>query len=1018
MDPSGQQGPPNRAGEQVVDRDTWLQLTTVLDNPQPTNNELPQDEEWPANPELDHLMAEFDDSQVQAGLENANTQTHQQATVVPEDNRMALAEQQGLGANDNLGLQHNPDNDISESESDGATEWPVDLGFENPPFVAAMPIQQGNQVRPENAEYGSSAIGNFEQCHNFQQLGVQGPRGAALHARHVGNAQNIQHNMQPYGGLPEMQMQEPQGAALHAGHFGNAQNIQHNMQQYRGLQEMQMQEPQGAQIYGGNPYYQQVIPRNMDNLNNFQQVDVQEMQRAAFNGANQGYGQNFEANTQQYNNLPEMQNQYSITPSNINPFNGFQGLQMQGQQRVMVPVNSTRSGYSSNQRNAFPGMQMQGHQTAVMPVNTTGFAPYSEYNLNQQAGFPATQVQGHQTAAVPANFTGYAPNEAYNFNRRPVFVGMQMQGHQRAANPVNNAGIGNGPANNGGQFNPFPNTAMQQQATALSFDNDNDDIDELLANRQRDQTSDWRHTQVQAQTNASQANNSANLPGYGYNDFHNAQTFQQQPLANQQAGNQEWAFDNGREVLSRTQGFGDNMLNTFGELPDNLVGNNDFGYPNVRNSMALGLAEAVYNGALYVDNEGTLIGQPSSPEEPDITAPDDGEENDAGAITANNTRDRHAPGQVPRRRRTLADVQKSDPYPRFPASPIPDEQAVLTLGPGLASGANHLALFGQDNVPRTIQPIMVERGREGRAANNGYPPADTVLPARLSLEEICARYPNHVWGSLLRIFLSEGWTGGRIWEALPADARLDAAMTRPWNYIQAACGRENRKMQDEDGIPPTPVQRRQRRNQSQSHAQAQANVPPLPALAPGPSSAAGAQPSLPPVTGTPTPGTSPAQTPSVPLAVTIMQQSLDITDMNSSLEQIMDGVEAYRRTIWDNTRTRLEVQIATTSQNMIYHEAMREQERRGTLWRQEIANHYQGLVPGEDLNLLPLPRLIVRVWRLLNPRAVQQTAANYDNMATWSGWFVYRSLMKRWAEESADELAQANELQRTLYGEQ
>ncbi|KAL2434037.1 hypothetical protein ABEF95_014092 [Exophiala dermatitidis] len=774
MDSSSQQGPPNRAGEQVVDHDTWLRFTTVLDNPQPTNNELPQDEEWPANPDLDHLMAE---------LEDPNTQTHQQATFMPQDNGMDLAEQQGLGANDNLGLQHNPDNDISESESDDSTEWPVDLGFENPPFMAAMRPQQGNQVKPENAEYGSNAMGNFEQRNNFQQLGMQGPQGAALHAGHVGNAQNIQHNMQPYSGLPEMQMQESQGAALHAGHFGNAQNIQHHMQQYRGLQEMQMQEPQGAQIYGGNPSYQQVIRGNMNNRDNFQQVDVQEMQRAAFNGANQGYGQTFEANTQQYNNLPEMENQYNITPSNVNPSNGFQGLQMQGQQMVRVPVNNIRYGvnaaYSSNQRNAFPGMQMQGHQTAVMPVNITGFAPNSAYSLNQQAGFPGTQVQGHQTAAVPANFTGYAPNEAYNFNRRPVFRGMQMQGHQRAANPVNIAGIGNDSANNGGQFNPFPNMAMQQQATALSFDNDNDPIDQLLANRQRGQTSDWQHTQVQAQTNASQANNSANLPGYGYNHFHNAQTFQQQPFANQQTGNQEWAFDNGREVLSRTQGGGGNMLNTFGELPGNLVGNNGFGYPDLRNSMALGLAEAVYNGALYVDNEGTLLGQPSSPQEPDIATPDDWEENDAGTNTASNTRDRHAPGQVPRRRRTLADVPRSDPYPRFPASPIPDEQAVLTLGPGLASGANHLALFGDDNVPRTIQPIMVERGREGRAATNGYPPADTVLPARLSLEEICARYPNHVWGSLLRIFLSEGWTGGRIWEALPADARLDAAMTRP-----------------------------------------------------------------------------------------------------------------------------------------------------------------------------------------------------------------------------------------------
>ncbi|KIW14213.1 hypothetical protein PV08_06994 [Exophiala spinifera] len=120
-----------------------------------------------------------------------------------------------------------------------------------------------------------------------------------------------------------------------------------------------------------------------------------------------------------------------------------------------------------------------------------------------------------------------------------------------------------------------------------------------------------------------------------------------------------------------------------------------------------------------------------------------------------------------------------------------------TIGSGADAGSNLMALFGDETTPRTMYNLVVEEGRAGNDAWRGYPPATRVIPARLTLEEICRWYPNHVWGTGLRLFASEGWKAKRIFENLPANARNHGAGSRPWNYLQARVLREKKALYEE-----------------------------------------------------------------------------------------------------------------------------------------------------------------------------------------------------------------------------
>jgi hypothetical protein len=62
---------------------------------------------------------------------------------------------------------------------------------------------------------------------------------------------------------------------------------------------------------------------------------------------------------------------------------------------------------------------------------------------------------------------------------------------------------------------------------------------------------------------------------------------------------------------------------------------------------------------------------------------------------------------------------------------------------------------------------------------------------------------------MLRIFLSERWDARRIWDLLPDNMRNNSS-NRPWNYLQAAMGREvDTMMQEDTGIRRIPLKKAQ-----------------------------------------------------------------------------------------------------------------------------------------------------------------------------------------------------------------
>lgn len=121
----------------------------------------------------------------------------------------------------------------------------------------------------------------------------------------------------------------------------------------------------------------------------------------------------------------------------------------------------------------------------------------------------------------------------------------------------------------------------------------------------------------------------------------------------------------------------------------------------------------------------------------------------------------------------------------------------IVLGKGENSGRNKLAIFSDtDDTPRLASNIQLEGRRNTQW--QGYPsPQYVFLPVGLSLAEVLAHYPNHVWNDGLRLFMAEGWIAEKMWHGLPTDARNTGASTRQWNYLQQALGREADKIAKE-----------------------------------------------------------------------------------------------------------------------------------------------------------------------------------------------------------------------------
>ncbi|OAP55869.1 hypothetical protein AYL99_10021 [Fonsecaea erecta] len=160
--------------------------------------------------------------------------------------------------------------------------------------------------------------------------------------------------------------------------------------------------------------------------------------------------------------------------------------------------------------------------------------------------------------------------------------------------------------------------------------------------------------------------------------------------------------------------------------------------------------------------------------------------------------------RAPRSRPT---VPRSDPHQDVPAD-FQFPTAATRIGSGLNSGRNLLVIRQGTSQPVTRVPLIIERGRNDRHRGGHYPHQDTPLPAGLTLEQIIRSYPRHAWGTMLRVFLAEGWPADRIWRLMPEDMRNTKSAARPWNYIQAAMGREIDRMAFEDtGVHRVPPKR-------------------------------------------------------------------------------------------------------------------------------------------------------------------------------------------------------------------
>jgi hypothetical protein len=99
-------------------------------------------------------------------------------------------------------------------------------------------------------------------------------------------------------------------------------------------------------------------------------------------------------------------------------------------------------------------------------------------------------------------------------------------------------------------------------------------------------------------------------------------------------------------------------------------------------------------------------------------------------------------------------------------------------------------------------PIQVEHlEKKVKYGIDKYLHGNNIVAAGLTLEEACQQHPEQVWGTMLRIFMAEGWNPVQVYQALPEDVK-DAIKARepkrPQNFLQAAWRRETDKMMMDD----------------------------------------------------------------------------------------------------------------------------------------------------------------------------------------------------------------------------
>lgn len=373
--------------------------------------------------------------------------------------------------------------------------------------------------------------------------------------------------------------------------------------------------------------------------------------------------------------------------------------------------------------------------------------------------------------------------------------------------------------------------------------------------------------------------------------------------------------------------------------------------------------------------------------------------------------DPREPTNRPRRTpRVRPGLQPSDPPRRLSYTPTSPPQ---TLGSGYNSGRNRLAIFTSGNVdtPRTTFPIRVERGRFGRAADARYPSADQILPGGLSLPEICAQYPNHVWGSMMRVFLAEEWHAERIWNALPQDVRHHTTRARPWNYIQQAIGREiDRMFFEVTGCRRVPVPREVGEavgsNEDDSDGDGDdvaddtdgARLDPKCSNAHGTPQYNGQQPSR----GTGWDMFARGQTP--------QEADLSIAELQAIAAQererglfILGRIQAIDPGLGriQKTTDRDPDPDAGLTPNTSAMDAYR---RRQDRWAQSLLGAFGAASSGEQIASRDPVEMLRHVWEFLNPwQEDAETLLEYATRSSWWAWRHYTATLQLWVREWLEE---------------
>jgi hypothetical protein len=84
---------------------------------------------------------------------------------------------------------------------------------------------------------------------------------------------------------------------------------------------------------------------------------------------------------------------------------------------------------------------------------------------------------------------------------------------------------------------------------------------------------------------------------------------------------------------------------------------------------------------------------------------------------------------------------------------------------------------------------------------DGFPAAHEPLPPKLTLEQICWSWPNHIYGSTLRQFIAAGWSVSKIWSHLQETAQKSNAKGQVSNKYTKRILSERKRMEEEANEP-------------------------------------------------------------------------------------------------------------------------------------------------------------------------------------------------------------------------